>query len=315
MSFRVSQQVQRRLSQHTDGSATEDVVSPTIRRVTNPNDGRKAPPPSTAKPRSAPPRSASQSGRRPSQYGNKFQVNEGGEEPPAHVVPVVDRSNMAHTGKILGEQGLAQEYAPMPPLSIRSRRGPVSPRRPFLAVLFLGSIVARQHQAHSSARIAGGGCRWSGPEIVANRSLEDIQRQRELNQARNTNTEVVVPNPGTNQNRNPAIQATGDHVLVLESYTKITPERMQRMQDLAARYNSMARKYANDGYQPWFGVRKPRSGGVQLVFGALTEGVFGIPRNDALGKKMERHEGSIPHRHLDQNPLSAVSAPILALFP
>ena len=60
------------------------------------------------------------------------------------------------------------------------------------------------------------------------------------------------------------------------------------MQDLAARYNSMARKYANDGYQPWFGVRKPRSGGVQLVFGALAEGVFGIPRNDALGNKMEK---------------------------
>ena len=86
--FSTLQQVQRRLSQHTDGSATEDVVSPTIRRVTNPNDGRKAPPPSTAKPRSAPPRSASQSGRRPSQYGNKFQVNEGGKNPPPTLSPL-----------------------------------------------------------------------------------------------------------------------------------------------------------------------------------------------------------------------------------
>ena len=110
---------------------------------------------------------------------------------------------MANTGKVLGEQGLAQEYAPMPAAQYPRPTGILirPPTALLLAVLFLGSVVGaysigRTSSAPPSQAVVAAG---PGPEIVANRSLEDIQRQRELNQARNTNTEVVVPNPGTNQ--------------------------------------------------------------------------------------------------------------------
>lgn len=284
--FSTLQQVQRRLSQHTDGSAPEDVVSPTIRRVTNPTDGRKVPPPS-----STAPRSTTQGGRKGSQYGSKFQVNAGGVEQPAHVVPVIDRSNMAHTGKVLNEQGIAQEYAPMPaaqqaPTGILIR----PPTALLLAVLFLGSVVGAYSIGRVSSIPPQQAMPIAGPAdpVVANRTSEDIDRQRQINDARNNATQATLTTPVTTTNRNSAIQPTGDYVLVLQSYTQNTPEKMQRMRDLAVRYNKMARKYVNDGYKPWFGVRQPRSGGLQLVFGALDTSVFGIPNNDSLAKKMEK---------------------------
>ena len=154
--FSTLQQVQRRLSQHTDGSAPEDVVSPTIRRVSNPNDGRRAPPPSTAAPRSA-----TKGARKGSQYGGKFQVNEGSAEQPAHVVPVIDRSNMGNTGKVLGEQGIAEEYAPLPASPMARQPGilirplPPSYYRCYFWVQWLGltaSVVYRRCHRHRFQR-------------------------------------------------------------------------------------------------------------------------------------------------------------------
>ena len=286
--FSTLQQVQRRLSQHTDGSAPEDVVSPTIRRVSNPNDGRRAPPPSTAAPRSA-----TKGARKGSQYGGKFQVNEGSAEQPAHVVPVIDRSNMGNTGKVLGEQGIAEEYAPLPASPMARQPGILirPPTALLLSVLFLGAVVGAYGigrlsavpptQISATVGPAGGG--------IGDRSLQDIQQQKAINDARNAHrVEAQVPNPNQQNTRVSGVKPTGDYVLVLESYTQITSDRIQRMQGTAKGYNELASQHASDGYKPWFGVRKPKTGGLQLVFGALDQNVFGISKTDALAQRMEK---------------------------
>jgi hypothetical protein len=79
----------------------------------------------------------------------------------------------------------------------------------------------------------------------------------------------------------PTVRRQGDFVLVLQSAKDATVEAEKFFQDKAAQLNDFALKNAGRGWKPYFGVRKPVSGGVQLVFG-LVDGVFGVGRDDYL---------------------------------
>lgn len=67
-------------------------------------------------------------------------------------------------------------------------------------------------------------------------------------------------------------------LLVLSSVSKATPEAERKLKANADMLNNHARNHASQGYQPWFGVRKPTNGGLQLVFG-LADGQAGVDRD------------------------------------
>lgn len=74
-----------------------------------------------------------------------------------------------------------------------------------------------------------------------------------------------------------ATPGRGGHVLILASVTRADAGTEQRFNDNAKSLNEMAAKGIDKGYRPWFGVRHPSSGGLQLVFGCLN-GQFGVDK-------------------------------------
>jgi hypothetical protein len=76
-----------------------------------------------------------------------------------------------------------------------------------------------------------------------------------------------------------AVPGSGKDVLILKSANKVTDEYEQDFGKKAARLNEVASKNVELGLRPWFGVRKPSSGGIQLVYGAL-DGKFGVNSED-----------------------------------
>jgi len=75
----------------------------------------------------------------------------------------------------------------------------------------------------------------------------------------------------------PAADA-GGHVLVLTSVARANADDEQRFTNDARRLNQYAEQNLRGGYKPWFGVRKPSSGGLQLVFG-IVNGQVGIDKD------------------------------------
>ncbi len=73
----------------------------------------------------------------------------------------------------------------------------------------------------------------------------------------------------------------GDWVLVLMSYPTVSAEYETYLQSRANTLNDVVRRDHVHGWKPYFGVRKPSSGGIQLVFGEV-DGQFGVVRDDFL---------------------------------
>ena len=73
--------------------------------------------------------------------------------------------------------------------------------------------------------------------------------------------------------------AAGNFILVLASVARANPDDEQRFANDAKRLNQYAEQNARSGYKPWFGVRKPASGGLQLVFGVVN-GQFGVNKDE-----------------------------------
>jgi hypothetical protein len=73
----------------------------------------------------------------------------------------------------------------------------------------------------------------------------------------------------------------GDWVLVLQSSPTATAEYETYFQSRANSLNDFVRRDHTHGWKPYFGVRKPNSGGIQLVFGDV-DGQFGVVRDDFL---------------------------------
>ena len=64
---------------------------------------------------------------------------------------------------------------------------------------------------------------------------------------------------------------------MLSSVARANAEDEQRLSNDARRLNHYAEQNPRSGHQPWFGVRKPGSGGLQLVYG-MVNGQFGIDK-------------------------------------
>jgi hypothetical protein len=71
----------------------------------------------------------------------------------------------------------------------------------------------------------------------------------------------------------------GDWVLVLQSSPTATAEYLTYFQNRASALNDFVRRDHTHRWEPYFGVRKPDSGGIQLVFGEV-DGQFGVVRED-----------------------------------
>lgn len=284
--FSTLQQVQRRLSQHTESGA-DGVINPSVRRVTQAGEKKGS---STAGKAPARPVSRAPRAQPGSQYGTKFRVNSSSTDQPQHVVPVVDRSRMGNTGASLSHAGHDQDAeldtVAMP--AIGRPRGLLirPPMALLLGVLFVASVVGAYALGGAGGSAATVGGVGPAPDGAGQRSVEEIAAQQRLIEQQRTTQATVDPVAVNRRGSQQGAQPLGDHVLVLESYARYSASGEQRFVEIAERYNAMAREFADRGYQPWFGVRRPSSGGLQLVFGALDGNVFGIPDDDALAKKM-----------------------------
>jgi len=78
--------------------------------------------------------------------------------------------------------------------------------------------------------------------------------------------------------RTPGQGQVGGHILVLASVSRANPDDEQRFGNDARLLNQYAEKNVRSGYKPWFGVRKPTNGGLQLVFGVVN-GKFGVDKD------------------------------------
>jgi hypothetical protein len=72
----------------------------------------------------------------------------------------------------------------------------------------------------------------------------------------------------------------GSDLLVLNQVLDVTPEQERKFDEQAQQLNDIMLKNPQKGWKPWFGVRKPTNGGLQLVFGEVAEGQFGIVKKD-----------------------------------
>lgn len=88
--------------------------------------------------------------------------------------------------------------------------------------------------------------------------------------AGNRETPTVTANPG---------KRLGDWVYLLQSQPNATVEASQFFEERARSLNDFVRQNPNRGWKPYFGVRKPANGGVELAYG-LVDGVWGIDQTD-----------------------------------
>jgi len=93
---------------------------------------------------------------------------------------------------------------------------------------------------------------------------------------------VVPPTPGpsdlaiTSEAQMPA--PAGDMILQLINEPADTPEARARLQKRADDLNGIMIKNAQRGWKPYFAVREPTAGGVQLIFGRTPDGQLGIDK-------------------------------------
>ncbi len=72
----------------------------------------------------------------------------------------------------------------------------------------------------------------------------------------------------------------GEWILVLTSDNVATPDLERKYQERAGQLNDIMAKNASRGWKPYFGIRRPENGGLQLVFGEVADGVFGVSRKE-----------------------------------
>jgi hypothetical protein len=250
------QQVQRRISQQTQGGTDaldRDITfspsgvasnKPAPSATPTPLSTPVNPSPVTAVPGTAP----SQADPGDSEIGT---ANDGdsGSDPAADLSPLINSPMQQMPSKIASAATLPNAWQP-------------SPRRPALALpweaasvvflLWLGSLV---------------GVFFIGRHVG--------QRAREIAEGPGGGQRVEVRVESAT-NPKAAVQA-GSAVLVLASVAKVTADAETRLRGDADRLNRYAEQNANHGYKPWFGVRKPEAGGLQLVFG-MVDGKLGIDK-------------------------------------
>ncbi len=80
-------------------------------------------------------------------------------------------------------------------------------------------------------------------------------------------------------------QPLGEHYIVLESVNRYSA---QAEAEFRRRQDSHNRQVEERGtIPPWFGVRRPASGGLQYIYGMTEEGLIGIPKNDQTLRYLE----------------------------
>ena len=77
----------------------------------------------------------------------------------------------------------------------------------------------------------------------------------------------------------PAAKRQGDFVYVLKSQSSTNAETARLFEADAQRLNDFVRKNPANGWKPFFGVRQPSNGGIELAFGVV-DGVWGIAKED-----------------------------------
>jgi hypothetical protein len=73
----------------------------------------------------------------------------------------------------------------------------------------------------------------------------------------------------------------GDHILLLQSAPTATVESVNFFEERARSLNDFVRQNNKAGWKPYFGVRKPNNGGVELAFGVV-DGAWGINQSDYI---------------------------------
>jgi hypothetical protein len=77
-----------------------------------------------------------------------------------------------------------------------------------------------------------------------------------------------------------AAKPLGPDLLVLTQVPTATAEMEQFYRQRVAQLNDIMTKNTSRGWKPWFGIRKPSNGSLQLVFGEVSDGQFGVNRKD-----------------------------------
>ncbi|TVR08607.1 MAG: hypothetical protein EA401_13705 [Planctomycetota bacterium] len=286
--FNTLQQVQRRLSQHTDGGTTDSVV--TSRPHTSPSYS------ALQKRREA---ASSRSPEQPPATSKKrqtFSLNTASSPAPQHARPVAEAPPEAEEWQ--------DDDHPSPPLQQHfAHQRQSSPGAPAGALVLnlhvaLALIVVWIATVVGAYMLGGsGGSTASGPGVsiasgeAGERTESDILRQRELDaqrerSSRSSSAQITPTVRGSRSGSESSRQPLGNHVLVLESVNRASRAGQERFQEIADRYNAIAEDHIDQGFQPWFGVRRTSAGGLQLVFGHLGGDTFGIPNDNDLARKM-----------------------------
>lgn len=88
------------------------------------------------------------------------------------------------------------------------------------------------------------------------------------------------PHAESGQHESDQIEPGQSHILILQSGRgAVSDATRERFEAEAARMNGIAAERA--GLEPWFGVRYPQSGGIQLIFGQV-DGRFGIDQTSSV---------------------------------
>ena len=86
--------------------------------------------------------------------------------------------------------------------------------------------------------------------------------------------------------------ARGQHILILSSQGTATDANRTQLENEARSLNTIAMEHTDRGYQPWFSVRYPSNGGIQLIFGEI-DGRLGVdpshPVADAVFRDTRRN--------------------------
>jgi hypothetical protein len=94
----------------------------------------------------------------------------------------------------------------------------------------------------------------------------------------------------------PPVRRQGDYIYVLISEPTVTPKNEAEYRSLAQHWNEVVERNPGRGWKPYFDVRKPGNGGIELVFGSV-DGQFGINKDefvafaDLLSKPVSSHGG------------------------
>ncbi len=79
----------------------------------------------------------------------------------------------------------------------------------------------------------------------------------------------------------PVGKRQGDTILLLQSAPNATVESVSFFEERARSLNDFVRQNNKAGWKPYFGVRKPVNGGVELAFGVV-DGAWGVNQSDYI---------------------------------